>query len=176
MKKRITAYEIALSAVATAIATIVLTIGTLSSVMLLTGYLVASLSLCLPLCRQSYKGYVFAYLSCILLTLLFGGFAFFFRLLPFIAFFGLHPLFNELQANKGWNKIGCFIIKALWFDGALILSWWLVFNMTLGVAFIDAYFIPFAFVVGTLLFFLYDFMHFECRKQVDKTLQKLFKK
>ena len=91
-------------------------------------------------------------------------------------FFGLHPLFNEWQLAKKINRYVAFAIKAVWFDGALILTWYLVFNMTLGVAFVDTYFIPLAFVVGTLLFFMYDWMHFECRKQVDKTLFKLFKK
>lgn len=108
--------------------------------------------------------------------MLFCGFAFFFRLLPFILFFGLHPLFNEIQLTKKWNKYICFFVKAVWFDGALILTWWLLFNRTLGVAFIDAYFIPLAFVVGTVLFFLYDWMHFECRKQMEKVLLKIFKK
>lgn len=176
MKRKITAYEIALSAVAAAMATIFLSIGTLSSVMLFTGYLLASLCLCLPLARQSYVGFFFAYLTCCFLTLLFGGFAFFFRLLPFILFFGLHPLFNEIQLAKKIHKVVAFLIKAVWFDGALILTWWLLFDKTLGIAFVDQYFIPLAFIVGTLLFFLYDLMHFECRKQVDRVLLKWFKK
>lgn len=171
-----TAYEIALSSVACALATILLSIGTLSSVMLLTGYLLASLALCLPLVRQSYAGFVIAYGTACLLTLLFGGFAFFFRLLPFILFFGLHPLFNEVQIAKKLNRYVCFIVKALWFDGALILTWWLVFDMTFGVAFLDQYFVAVAFTLGTAIFFLYDVLHFECRKQVDKALLKLFKK
>ena len=176
MKRKITSYEIVLSALAAALATIFLSVGALSSVMLFTGYLLASLCLCLPLCRQGYAGYLFAYATCCLLTMLFCGFAFFFRLLPFMLFFGLHPLFNEIQLTKKWNKYICFFVKAVWFDGALILTWWLLFNRTLGVAFIDAYFIPLAFVVGTVLFFLYDWMHFECRKQMEKVLLKIFKK
>ena len=176
MKRKITSYEIVLSALAAALATIFLSVGALSSVMLFTGYLLASLCLCLPLCRQGYAGYLFAYVTCCLLTMLFCGFAFFFRLLPFMLFFGLHPLFNEIQLTKKWTKYICVFVKAVWFDGALILTWWLLFNRTLGVAFIDAYFIPLAFVVGTVLFFLYDWMHFECRKQMEKVLLKIFKK
>ncbi len=176
MKRRVTAYEIALSAVAAALGTIFLSIGTLSSVLLFTGYLLASLCLCLPLLRHSYAGYAFAYVACCLITLLFGGFAFFFRLLPFIAFFGLHPLFNEWQLVKKINRYVAFVVKALWFDGALVLTWWLLFNKTLGIAFLDKYFVLLAFTVGTALFFLYDWMHFECRKQMDKVLIKLFKR
>ena len=176
MKKRISAYEIALSAVAAALAAVFLSVGTLSSALLFTAYLLASFCLCLPLVRQSYLGYAFAYVVCVLLTLLFGGFAFFFRLLPFILFFGLHPLFNELQLAKKWNKYVSLGIKAAWFDATIILTWWLVFEMTIGVPFLDAYFIPIALIVGTALFFLYDKMHFMCRWQMDKTLHRLFKK
>jgi len=176
VKNRITAYEIALSGVAATMATIFLSVGALSSALLFTGYLLAGLSLCLPLVKGGYIGYACAYVSCCLLTLLFCGFAFFFRLLPFIVFFGLHPLFNELQVRKRINGVVAFIVKSLWFCGAMLLVFWLLFDMTTGIAFLDTYFIPILFILGPGVFFLYDKMYFLCRQQVDKVLKRIFKK
>ena len=94
--KKLTAYEIALSALACALATIMLTVGTYSEILLLTGYLLACVALMLPLAKESYWGYALAYIATCLLSLLFNAGRFFDNL-PFIAFFGLHPLLNELQ-------------------------------------------------------------------------------
>ena len=94
--RKISSHEIALSALACAIATIFLTIGVYSEILLFTGYLLASVALMLPLAKQSIRGYLLAYIATCLLSLLFN-IGRFFDLLPFIAFFGLHPLINELQ-------------------------------------------------------------------------------
>ena len=79
--KKISSYEIALSALACAIATIFLTIGVYSSVLLFTGYLLAGIALMLPLAKQSYTGYVLAYIATCILSLIFNV-ARFFDLLP----------------------------------------------------------------------------------------------
>ena len=106
--RKISAYEIALSALSCAIATLMLLIGTYSAVLLFTGYLLACIALMMPLSKQSYWGYALAYIATCLLSLMFG-IAHFFDLLPFIMFFGLHPLINELQL-KTKIKIGSKII------------------------------------------------------------------
>ena len=111
-----------------------------------------------------------------LLSLLFCGAAAFFRLLPFVFFFGLHPLFNELQLKKKLNKYVSFFIKAIWFDGALVFIWWVVFGGLIGGLYLGGWIIPIILFVGTALFILYDKMYFSCRFQLDKILFKLFKK
>ena len=63
MKKKLSSYEIALSALACAIATILLTVGVYSEVLLFTGYLFACIALMLPLAKQSYLGYLLAYMA-----------------------------------------------------------------------------------------------------------------
>ena len=90
--------EIALSAVACALGTLGLTVGTLYSPMLFTGYLFACLCMMLPLSRGYFKGAALCYAAINVLTLLFNGFNFF-DTLPFTMFFGLHPLVNEWQAR-----------------------------------------------------------------------------
>ena len=127
--KKISAYEIALSSLSCAIATIALTIGVYSAILLFTGYLLACIALMLPLAKKSFVGYALAYGATCILSLIFNA-ARFFDLLPFIMFFGLHPLVNELQLKTKINRwIACFL-KALWFDGAMYLIWRFVFAVT----------------------------------------------
>ena len=97
--------EIALSAVACALGTIALTVGTLYSPMLFTGYLFACLCMMLPLSRGYFKGAALCFLAINALTLLFNGFNFF-DTLPFTLFFGLHPIVNEWQAKLHEKKSG----------------------------------------------------------------------
>lgn len=96
MKKN--AKETALSAVACAFSTLGLTVGTLYSPMLFTGYLIACLCMMLPLSKGYFKGAALCFAATNVLTLLFNGFNFF-DTLPYTLFFGLHPLVNELQAR-----------------------------------------------------------------------------
>lgn len=97
--------EIALSAVACALGTIALTVGTLYSPMLFTGYLFACLCMMLPLSRGYFKGAALCFIAMNVLTLLFNGFNFF-DTLPFTLFFGLHPVANEWQAKLHEKKAG----------------------------------------------------------------------
>ena len=86
--KRITAHEIALAGVSSAIATIFLAVGNFTTVLLFTGYMVASIALSLPLSKKSYLGYALAYVATVLLTLLLIGTAgYIVDLLPFILVF-----------------------------------------------------------------------------------------
>ena len=111
--KKISAYEIALSALACAIATVFLVLGTITPVLLFTGYLASCIALMLPLAKGSYRGYVLAYLGTGILAFLFCGSAFLLELLGFLLFFGLHPLFNELQLRFQMKKWLAFLIKAV---------------------------------------------------------------
>lgn len=173
--RKISSHEIALSALACAIATIFLTIGVYSEILLFTGYLLASVALMLPLAKQSIRGYLLAYIATCLLSLLFN-IGRFFDLLPFIAFFGLHPLINELQLKIKINKWIACGIKALWFDGAMYLVWRFIFSMTTSISFVDKYFIPILLVVGTLFFVFYDYVSYKARAVVNTTVSRIIKK
>lgn len=173
--KKFSAYEIALSALSSAIATIFLTIGVYSQVLLFTGYLFACVALMLPLSKQSFAGYTLAYIATCILTLIFGSFRFW-ELLPFIMFFGLHPLVNELQLRTKINRWLAFLIKALWFDATMYLVWKLVFAITTSIPIIDAYILPIILVVGTLFFLLYDYLAYKWRDLVNALVKRIGKK
>lgn len=173
--RKITAYEIALSALSCALATILLTLGVYVPFLLFTGYLFGGVALMLPLAKGYIRGNIFAYISACVLSLIFTGFHFF-DLMPFIVFFGLHPLVNELQLKTKINKYLACLLKAIWFDGAMYLVWRFVFDMTTSIPFVDKYIIPILLIAGTAFFFFYDFTMFRCRTLVNKGVGKYLKK
>lgn len=172
--KKISAYEIALSALACALATIMLTVGMYSAILLFTGYLFGCIALMLPLAKKSYVGYGLAYIATCLLSLIFNA-AGFFDLLPFILFFGLHPFVNELQLKIKINRWIACGIKALWFDATMYLIWKFVFGMTTTIPVIDAYILPVILIGGTLFFVVYDNMMYRWRYAVNTLVKRITK-
>ena len=173
--KKITSYEIALAALACAVSTIMLTIGVYSGVLLFTGYLFSCVALMLPLARNSYRGYILAYLATVALCLIFN-ISRFFDVLPFIMFFGLHPLVNELQLKIKINRWVACAIKALWFDVTMYLTWRFLFGMTTTVEIVDKLIIPLILVFGTVFFVFYDYVTYHCRAVVNTTVNRLRKR
>ncbi len=173
--KKITSYEIALSALACAIATVFLTIGVYSEILLFTGYLLSCVALMLPLAKESYRGYLLAYIATCLLAFIFNA-SRFWDLLPFVMFFGLHPLVNELQLKIKINRWLACVIKALWFDLTMYLIWRFVFAMTTTIPFIDAYILPIILIVGSAFFVVYDYLTYTWRAAVNRMVQRLNKK
>ena len=170
--KKISAYEIALSALSCAFATLFLTIGVYSAVLLFTGYLLACVALMLPLARKCYAGYVLAYVATCILSLIFGV-SRFFDLLPFIMFFGLHPLVNELQLKTKINTWLACGIKAVWFDCTMYVIWQFVFEMTTTFPFIDQYILPIIMIGGTAFFIAYDYVMYKWRYIVNTTVKRI---
>lgn len=173
--RKITVYEIALSALACALATALLSVGIYSSVLLFTAYLLGSIVLMLPLAKQSWWGYALAYFSTCILSLIFSSFRFW-NVLPFVMFFGLHPLVNELQLKTKRNRFLWFAIKALWFDVAAYVTWKFVFAITTEIAVIDRYIALIILVAGTLVFFAYDYALFKARIAVNALVKRIGKK
>ncbi len=175
MKKRFSAYEIALSALSCAMATILLTIGVYSEILLFTGYLFSCIALMLPLAKKSYRGYALAYVATCLLAFLFNP-ARFFDLLPFVMFFGLHPLINELQLKTKINRWVACAAKALWFDITMFLIWKFIFGGMTTLPFVDKYFFPILLVFGSLFFILYDNAMYRWRSFVNALVKRITKK
>lgn len=175
MKNKITAQEIALSALSCALATILLTIGVFSEILLFTGYLFAGISLMLPLFKKSYRGYFLSFAATSVLSLIFNS-SRFWDVLPFILFFGLHPFVNEIQLKSNINQWLACALKAIWFDVTMYLIWRFVFDMTTTIPFVDEYLIPVLLIFGTAFFVFYDYTMYKCRMVVNHLLQRIIKK
>lgn len=180
--KPIKSFEIALSGIATAFAVIGLLAGYFSGILLATGYLVGVVALMLPLSKQFYLGGVLAYVGTCVLALIMGFVAEFWSLVPFIMFFGLHPLANSLQIRFKINKWLAFAIKAVWFDCTLIAAYFLIYGLS-GASLPPAieniiagwrlYVI--IFTAGSALFLIYDYLIFKIQILVNKLVFKIKK-
>ena len=173
--KKISTYDIALSALACAIAVLFQIVGVYSEILLFTGYLLSAVALMLPLARKSYKGYVLAYLGTCFLSLIFAS-ARFWDVIPFIIFFGLHPLVNELQLRTRINTwVACFA-KALWFDLTMYLMWTFLLDTTTVNPLIGQYILPIILLFGTAFFVFYDYTLYRARMIVNNLASRFLKK
>ncbi|MBQ8291562.1 MAG: hypothetical protein IJX88_03525 [Clostridia bacterium] len=173
--KKISSYEIALSALSAAIATIFLTVGIYTEILLFTGYLFASIAMMLPLAKRCFWGYILSYTATCLLSLLFVSWRFW-DMLPFALFFGLHPLINELQLKSKINRWVACAVKALWFDTVMYLVWRFIFGMTTSIPALDKYMVWIIVIVGTLFFGFYDNLAYRCRGVVNTTVARIERK
>lgn len=176
-------FEIALSAISCAAASIFLSLGFFSGILLATGYLFGIVALMVPLSKKFYFGGFAAYIGTCVLTILFGALGRFWDILPFITFFGLHPLVNALQLKYGVNKWIALVVKAALFDLTLYLAYVVVFNGVFGgtflpanvVSFINEYALYFIFIGGTLIFWPYDYLIFKCQGWVNALVARIRK-
>ncbi|MCD8286955.1 MAG: hypothetical protein LUD50_07015 [Clostridia bacterium] len=179
--KHASSFEIALSAISCAVAAGFLALGVLSGVLLATGYFIGVIALMVPLAKQFYRGDFLAYCGTVILALILGAVAKFWDIVPFIMFFGLHPLINSLQNRYRWNRIIAFILKAIWFDCTLIAGYYLIYDGFLGGNLfspefwetVNKYIYLLIFTVGTVLFFIYDFLIFKVQMLVDKIVGRI---
>lgn len=176
-------FEIALSAISCAAAVICLLVGFFSDILLATGYLLGVVALMVPLSKDFIRGGFLAYLGTVILALVMGAAARFWDLVPFIMFFGLHPLINRLQTKFNVNRWLALAVKAVWFDLTLWVAYILVFNGVLGgdnasnafYQFLNKYIYWFIFVGGTLLVFPYDYLIFKTQAVVNAVVYRIKK-
>lgn len=174
-------FEITLSAISCAVAVIFLYLGTFNTYVLATCYIAAQIALMLPLSKCFYAGDGLAYLGTCILTILLGAIGKVWVLVPFIMFFGLHPLVNALQLRFKINRWIALVIKAVWFDFTLWVMYILVFGSSIGnpdseiYRVINDYILAFIFVGGSLLFFVYDYLMFKCQMAVNAFVYRIRK-
>jgi len=181
MKRPSKSFEIALSAIACAVAALSLTLASYVDVLYAAGCLLAVFALTVPLTKQFIWGDVLAFAGAVLLAFLFCGFSVY-KLIPFITFLGLHPLVNFLQkkyVKRKWLHFIVFLLKALWFELALWLSWRFVFVPFFGIdsttwyPWVMQYFYYVLFFGGTLVFAAYDYLIFLCQKSADLIVKRI---
>lgn len=169
---RIDSKGIALSAVSTALAVVLLIFGAYFETFDLSCLFLASLCMMLPLYKKYYLGAFLSYVAASLLSLLLSA-GRFQVIIPFAMFFGLHAIANEFQIKFKINKILALIIKDVWFLGTLAVMY---FFTKMFVADNDVFekYMPYIIFIGGALFFpLYDFLIFRFKRMLDVLLTRL---
>lgn len=181
MKKPSKSFEIVLSAVACAVAAVALTVGCYVNVLYAAGILLAVFAIMVPLSKDFIWGAALAFLGAALLAFMFYAFSIF-KLVPFLLFFGLHPIVNHIQlkyVKKKWIHPLVLLAKAVWF----ILSMWLSFELlavkffaldqTTWYEWLKRYFPYVLWLGGAAIFVAYDLMIFLCQKSVDALIRRI---
>lgn len=176
-------FQIALSAISCAVASAFLALGILSGYLLALGYLVGILALMVPISKQFYLGGFLAYAGTCILAFILGAARSFWDLVPFIMFFGLHPLVNSLQIRFKINRWLALAVKAVWFIGTLFAGYFMMVYGVIGGAILNTQFyqsiknyiyiiIP---VAGALFFFVYDYLIFRCQIMINSLIYRIRK-
>ena len=182
-KKYSPSFVIALSGISCAVAVVALSLGIASDVLVATGYIIAQIALMAPLAKQFYLGDFLAYLGTVLLAVVFGATIKFWDLVPFVMFFGLHPLFNAFQVKYRVNKWIALAVKIVWFDVTLYVMYLLVFGGVLGAGqsdsaffdFVNKYIWLFIVVFGSLLLWVYDYVMMKAQHWINVLVYKIKK-
>jgi hypothetical protein len=180
-KRNSKSFEITLSAVSCAVAVIFLYLGTFNTYMLATGYLMAEIALMLPLSKCFYAGDALAYIGTCILTIVLGAVGRMWILVPFIMFFGLHPLINALQLRFKINRWLALIVKAIWFDLTLWVAYILIFGSSIGdtsyefYVIVNRYILAIIAVFGSIIFWVYDYLMFKCQMIVNSFVYRIKK-
>ena len=179
-------FEIAISGISCAVAVLFLSLGILSGWLLATGYFIGVLAMMLPLSKNFYRGGFLAYLGTCVLAVIMGAAAKFWDIVPFIMFFGLHPIVNAVINNKiaaRWLRWLLVAVKAVWFDAMLIAGYYLVYGGVMGGTLfpehvyqaIEKYFFLIVFTAGTLAGIIYDLLVSRCQIAVNAVVARIKK-
>lgn len=180
MKKPSKSFEIVLSAIACAVAAVALTVGCYVNFLYAAGILLAVFAIMVPLSKDFIWGAALAFLGSALLAFLFYGFSIF-KLVPYLTFFGLHPIINRIQlkyVKKKWIHPLVLLAKAVWF----ILSMWLSFYLLTEIFALDQttwydwvmqYFHYVLWFGGAAIFVAYDLLMFLCQHSVDALIKRI---
>ncbi len=163
---------IALSAVTSAFGLIFIVFGAYFSSFDLSCLFMASVAIMFPLSKDSVKGAFLSYMAVTLLSLILVGGKFYITIL-YALFFGLHPIVNYYQLNKGKTFSWLTIIKGVWFILTLALMVYLFKLFTIENPILDKY-LPFAVVFGGMIFFIiYDYVMLRIQKTTKILIKRL---
>ena len=163
---------IALSAISTALGVVFLIIGAYFQTLDLSCLFMASLTVMLPLAKNSVKGAFLSYLATAILGFLFAVNRFYLSLL-FFMFFGLHPIINYFQLKLGKKAWYLFIVKGVLFLGACYLMFY-AFSMFVIENEIVLNILPvFIGVIGILFYIVYDFIMVTFQKRSSAIIKRL---
>ena len=167
------AKTIALSAICAAISALILVLGEFFPTLSLGAAFTAGIVVMVPLAKNSYKGATLTFFAAAILAFLISYFRYE-AVLPFAAFFGLQPIVNKIQSDKGWNKYIMLAIKDVWFVGTLV-GYYFLFSLALfpNNEELNAFSLPILIAGGAIAYFVYDGLSFYFQKYIDLTVRRL---
>ena len=163
---------IALSGIACGFSVILLSVGAYFPTFDLSALFMASLVIMLPLSKKSYPSGVLVVIASGILTLLISGFRYQI-VLPYLLFFGFHPIVNVFTQEKKLNKWVVFLVKDVWFVLVLCLMQKLSELLIIDFGNLQKFVYLILIVGGFLAFFVYDFFIDRFQRYINLILKRL---
>lgn len=174
-------FQIALAGISCGAAFAALLLGYYVYWILATAYIVAQVALMVPLSKQFYVMDVLAYVATVILALLVGGLVGrWWEFIPFVMFFGLHPLANSLQLKYSVNRWVALVVKMVWFDAMLFVMYYALgsfmgLNASTFWQTINDYVWIIILVAGSLFLWLYDYLMFKVQIWINMLVYRIKK-
>ena len=174
-------FQIALAGISCGAAFAALLLGYYVYWILATAYIVAQVALMVPLSKQFYVMDVLAYVATVILALLVGGLVGrWWEFIPFVMFFGLHPLANSLQLKYSVNRWIALVVKMVWFDAMLFVMYYALgsfmgLNASTFWQTINDYVWIIILVAGSLFLWLYDYLMFKVQIWINMLVYRIKK-
>ncbi len=163
---------IAVSAISSALGVVFLIIGAYFPTLDLSCLFMASITVMMPLSKNSVKGAFLTYGATAILALLFALSRFYLPLL-YLMFFGLHPILNYLQFRGDKNLWFLFLVKGALFLGACYLMVFAFTMFTFENQFIIDILPIIVLILGVLFFIVYDFIMVRFQKMSNSIIKRL---
>ncbi len=163
---------IALSSLCTAISATLLCIGAYFLTFSYSCIFLASVVILLPLAKNTYKGAILTVIASTLLSFLIASFSFE-TALPYLLFFGFHPIVNKYFEEKKLNRFLAYLIKDLWFVGAMLCCYFLTSMFMVENETLKKYMIYIIIFGGSLFFIVYDVMFRFFQRQMNVIAKRL---
>ncbi len=163
---------IALSSLCTAFCAVLLIVGAFFPTLSYSCMFLASVVILLPLSKGTYKGAILTVIASALLSFVIASFSFE-TSLPYILFFGFHPIVNKFFKEKKVNRFLGYFIKDVWFVGAMLICYFVTDMFITDNEFFKKYMIYIIIFGGSLIFIAYDYMFFYFQRAVDIISKRL---
>lgn len=163
---------IALSAISTALGVVFLIIGAYFQTLDLSCLFMASLTVMLPLSKNSVKGAFLTYGATAILALLFAINRFHLSLL-YLLFFGVHPIINYFHMKGVKKRWYLFIVKGVLFLVACYLMFYAFSMFIVENEFIVSVLPVIIAVLGVLFYIVYDFIMLRFQKMTASIIKRL---
>ncbi len=173
---------ISLSAIASAIIAMLLTLGVYVNVVDLVAVVVASVFVVLPLYLKSYKGSILCFLSGGIIAFLLSGFIGFVSIVfpAYFGFLGLYPIVKCKMMEKGVKYWLNALIGLVWCIGIFYGTYFYFINIVGGVfdglpSWIEKYILYFVGGAGIIFFFVFDRFVVVVKRTMDRYLSRIVK-
>ncbi len=163
---------VALSSLLTAICSVLLVLGALVPTLSYSCIFLASIVILVPLSKDTYKGAILTVIASGLLSFLIASFSFE-TALPFLLFFGFHPIVSKFFKSKNLNKFLAILIKDVWFVGAMLVCYFLTDLFITDNEIYQKYMIYIVTIGGAVLFIAYDFLFDYFQRAVTLIMARL---